>query len=227
MKQLGLILLISLACWSRIKSSRLCGVLAAFPATWDKIWQISDCTMQRRLCSFVISLMSNMSDSSQSTRNGIAINNSSSKRDQIWWWPFPRMRGLWGNVQRIPVYVFLSFLFFKVEMSSRAPFPLLWPNEQSTVAQWTETTGEERSLTICVWVRFPDGFPHYGWTALQIYIEAHPHQDQNTPHKKCCCFFSGRVSEIATKTTKVKQNSFSLDVVLIFRSNFSITRQIL
>ena len=37
--------------------------------------------------------------------------------------------------------------------------------DQSTVARRAQTTVAECFLTSCVLARFPEGFPHYAWTA--------------------------------------------------------------
>ena len=55
------------------------------------------------------------------------------------------MRGLWGKVRQfIPRIRFFFFFFFK-EISLRAPLALSQAEDQSTVAQRSETTVDERS----------------------------------------------------------------------------------
>ena len=73
---------------------------------------------------------------------------------------FSSLARIWGECLAIhfPTCAFF-FFFFEVEISSRTLIP---PSgqDQSTVAQRVKTTVDERSLTSCVYVRFPDGFPH-------------------------------------------------------------------
>ena len=52
------------------------------------------------------------------------------------------------------------FLFFLLRSARAHQFQSL-RQDHSTVAQLSEATVAERSLTICVVARFPDKFPHY------------------------------------------------------------------
>ena len=71
---------------------------------------------------------------------------------------------LWGF--RGKVWWFVPSMHF---VSMRRLAHTHWFNslcqDQSTVAQWAETTMTKCSLTSCVWACFPDRFPHYAWTA--------------------------------------------------------------
>ena len=76
-----------------------------------------------------------------------------------------------GSTNQSPpslLFFFFFFFFFWGGMrSTRALFSCtLQAKDQSTVAQRTETTVEERSLECCVRARFPDRFPRYGCTAV-------------------------------------------------------------
>ena len=65
---------------------------------------------------------------------------------------FPCVREFWENVRQfIPCLRFL--IFFKVEISLCTLIPLLC-QDQSTVAQWAETTVTKCSLMSCVWTCF-------------------------------------------------------------------------
>ena len=68
----------------------------------------------------------------------------------------------------------------------------LYTRDQYTVAQQTAISVDRHSLTSCVWIIFPDGFPHYAWTAysahsdyigprvyLCLAVACHPHLWQN------------------------------------------------
>ena len=79
-----------------------------------------------------------------------------------WWWLFPRMRGVWENVQ--PFITCLSF-WFLVEISSRTLIPLFWPGSvHSGLASW-EDCGRVFPDELRV-SSFPDRSPHYAWAAV-------------------------------------------------------------
>ena len=85
--------------------------------------------------------------------------------------PLPRVRGFWENVRqfilRLWFFVFcfcLFVCFFEVEISSRTLIPLFC-QDQSTVAQRTETTVTEIFPDELRVSSFPGWFPHYAWTA--------------------------------------------------------------
>ena len=55
-----------------------------------------------------------------------------------------------------------ALFFFFTGNNLGAQIPLSGAKDQSTVAQGAEMTVDERSLTCCVWTRFPDAMPgHY------------------------------------------------------------------
>ena len=79
-----------------------------------------------------------------------------------WWWLFPRLQGFGGNVRSfIPC---LHFFFFEVEISLRTLIPLFMTGSvHSGWASWDDC-GRMFHDKLRV-SSFPDGFPHYSWTA--------------------------------------------------------------
>ena len=82
----------------------------------------------------------------------------------VWWLlSLGACEGYGGRFDKsIPACGFCFFVL--VEISSRAPVPLFYANDQTTVAQRAETIVDERPLANCVWARFPDGFLLYART---------------------------------------------------------------
>ena len=66
------------------------------------------------------------------------------------WWINPHQRNVF---------------FFSGDQLVHTNSTLSASQDQSTVDQRSETTAAEHFLTSCMWGRFPDGFPHYSWTA--------------------------------------------------------------
>ena len=70
------------------------------------------------------------------------------------WQLFPQVRGFWKNVWQLnPCLRF--FFFFWAQINLRTLIPLFRPGQdQSSVAQHTETTVTHCSLTTCMWAGF-------------------------------------------------------------------------
>ena len=77
----------------------------------------------------------------------------------------------WGGGGRVstnhsPTALFLFLSIFLIGGKSlHTTNPLFLGQDQSTVAQRSEMTVDERFLTSCVRARFPDKLPHHAWTA--------------------------------------------------------------
>ena len=81
-----------------------------------------------------------------------------------WQWLFPHVWIIGGFIPcmqcSLSLSLSLSLSWYQLVCTNST---LSGPTEVS-VAQWAVTV-DEHSMRSCVWVHFPDGFPHYAWPA--------------------------------------------------------------